>query len=77
MCSGGKKYDMKNMYLILSGFALINDHSEIYELCAPKIRSKHLGQWKEAILRTDETIRALLNLTLHCAILSYRVEQVE
>ena len=64
------------MYLILSGFALINNLSHIYELCAPKIRSQHLGKWQEAVLRTDETIRQLLNLTLHCGILSCRVDQV-
>lgn len=71
--------DVLNMYLILSGFALVNNQREIYCLCLPRLSgyNKSLGQWEEALLRTDEDIRQLLNLTLACAILTYELNQVE
>ena len=64
------KREIKNVYLILSGFAMINEREDIYSLCQEKLGKKSLGEWQVAYLRTDEKIRKSLNLTLHSAILN-------
>ena len=71
------KREIKNVYLILSGFAMINEREDIYSLCREKLGKKSLGEWETAYLRTDEKIRKSLNLTLHSAILNCEPKYVD
>ena len=52
------------MYKILMGYALVNELSDVYDLCTEKLGDKSLGVYKEAKKRTDNKMRKLLNLTL-------------
>jgi len=56
------------MYKILMGYALINELSDVFDLCEERLGDKSLGLYKEAKKRTDKKMRKMLNLTLQSAI---------
>ena len=68
---------LKNLYLILSGLALINHREDVYTHCATKLGSMSLGVYSKATLRTDQKMRNLLNLTLQAAIVTCSSEVVK
>ena len=69
--------EARNVYLILSGFAIVNNLTDIYSKCQLKLGKKSLGRWRVAVLRTDDKMRRLLNFALHCAILTCNAKQVD
>ena len=61
---------LKNMYRILSSFAMVHGHEHIYNMCNSKIEPKKtLGEYRKASRRTDIKMRKLINLALQVAIL--------
>jgi hypothetical protein len=66
------------MYLILLGCALVNENKYLYERVVAKLEVTDYPQkYTAARIRTDRTIRRLLNLIIQASVIVYDVNLCE
>ena len=72
------KTEFKNMLVILMGAALVNEMKQVFETAVSivqrDVRDMYPLVYEEAIIRTDNQVRLLLNLVLHASIVVHNVK---